>query len=123
RDGDVVEVAGGDAGGPEAVADRLLGEAGPVLDAVEPLLLDGGDEPAVDHQRGRRVAVEGVDAKDDHVRRPGGAGAACVCRGRVRASPPLPDPGVPAARQVSEGLTVSRGGRMCTGDARLMKPL
>ena len=37
-----------------------------MLDAAEALLLGGGDEHAVAHERGREIAVEGVEAKDDH---------------------------------------------------------
>ena len=44
-----------------------------MLDAVEALLLDGGDELAVDDERRRRVAVEGVQAEDRG--RGGGGGA------------------------------------------------
>src|SRR5207253_4201819 len=66
RSGDVVDVLGADAAGRQAVADRLRREAGPMLDAVEPFLLDRGDELAIDDQGGGRVAVKGVDAEDVH---------------------------------------------------------
>jgi hypothetical protein len=35
-----------------------------VLDAVEPFLLDGGDELAVDQQRSRGFVIHRVDSKD-----------------------------------------------------------
>ena len=46
----------------------LAGNAVVVLLAREALLLRGGDEPAVDHQRGRGVVVEGADPEDVHLR-------------------------------------------------------
>ena len=63
-DGDVVELLRRDAGVGEAPAGGERGEAGAVLDAVEPLLLDGGDELPVDDERGGGVAVVGVQAED-----------------------------------------------------------
>src|SRR5262249_2827108 len=66
RDGNVIEVAHADAAGLQAVTDRLLGEAGPVLDPVEPLPLDRGYQFAVDQECRRGVAVKGVDAEDIH---------------------------------------------------------
>ena len=50
-------------------ADGLMGEALGVDVAVEPLLLDEGDQPAVDQQRRRSVVREAVDA-EDHVHCP-----------------------------------------------------
>ena len=37
-----------------------------MLDAAEAFLLGGGDELAVAHERGRRIAVEGIETEDDH---------------------------------------------------------
>ena len=51
---------------PQAVGDRLRRKAGPVLDAAEALLLRCRDELAVTNERGRRIAVEGIEAKNDH---------------------------------------------------------
>ena len=48
----------------QAVADRFAGEAAPVLDAAEALLLDGGDQVAVLDQAGRGIGVIGVEAED-----------------------------------------------------------
>src|SRR6516165_6288623 len=56
----VIDIAGGELGVIQAEADRTLGELMrvvefrflTVLDAFEPFLLDGGDERAVDEQRG-----------------------------------------------------------------------
>ena len=57
----MVDVTGGQTGVLQAVADRPFGELVrivegrflAVLDAIEPLLLHGRDELAVDQQRGR----------------------------------------------------------------------
>jgi hypothetical protein len=56
----VIDIAGGKPGIVQAETDRTLGELMrvvefrrlTVLDAIEPFLLDGGDERAVDEQRG-----------------------------------------------------------------------
>ena len=56
----VIDVAGGQPGMVQAETDRTLGELMrvvefrrlAVLDAIEPFLLDGGDQRAVDEQRG-----------------------------------------------------------------------
>ena len=66
RHGDVVHVGDGDAGFLQAVANRRDREARRVLDAIEALLFDRGDELAVLHQGRRGVAVVGVDAKNIH---------------------------------------------------------
>ncbi len=63
-DGHVVELAGREPGVREAPPDGELGEAGAVLDAVEPLFLDRVHELAVDDERRRRVAVESVQSED-----------------------------------------------------------
>lgn len=65
RDGDAAEL--GQAAGADRVEtelDRLAGEARPVLDAAEALLLDPGGERAVAEDRRRGVGVEGVEAED-----------------------------------------------------------
>ena len=57
---DMTDIADGEPGVIEAKADRTFGELMrvivfrplAVLDAIEPFLLDGGDERAVDEQRG-----------------------------------------------------------------------
>ena len=61
---DVVDVARCDVRTIETEAHRLVRERGVVLDAGEPLFLDRRHELAVDHERGRRVAVVRVDAED-----------------------------------------------------------
>ena len=63
-DRDVVELLGLEPGLREAPARRERREAGAVLDAVEALLLGGGDELAVDDERRGGVAVVGVEAED-----------------------------------------------------------
>ena len=55
-----------DARFPQAIGDRLGREARPMLDAAESLLLRRRDELAVADERSRGIAVEGVEAKDDH---------------------------------------------------------
>jgi hypothetical protein len=60
RVGDVIDIVAGKARMFQAVADRALGELMrvveirflAVLDAIEALFLDGGNELAVDEQRG-----------------------------------------------------------------------
>ena len=52
EDRDVIDVGQRNAGLGQTVADRLARETAPVLDAPEAFLLDGGDERAVDEQRG-----------------------------------------------------------------------
>ena len=66
-----------------APADRLLREAGPVLDPPEPLLLHRRDEPAVAHGRRRGVGVIGREPDDSHAERPSGEiGEAATVRNR-----------------------------------------
>jgi hypothetical protein len=63
-DRDVVHIGERDAGFLEAIADRLAGEAAPVLDPPEALLFDCGDEIAVLHQASGGVGMIGVEAED-----------------------------------------------------------
>jgi hypothetical protein len=65
--GDMIEVRKRKPRLAQAIGDGLRGEARPVLDAPEAFLLGRRDEHAVAHQRGCGVAVEGVEAEDDHV--------------------------------------------------------
>jgi hypothetical protein len=37
-----------------------------MFDAIEPLLLDGDNEPAVDEQRGGRIVIHCIDSKNVH---------------------------------------------------------
>src|SRR5262245_37741336 len=58
---------------PQAISDRLAREASPMLNAAEPLLFCGRDELAVADECSRGIAVESVEAEDDHranLRRP-----------------------------------------------------
>ena len=64
RDGDVVEVARLDPGVGKAPARGLCRKPRAMLDPVEPLLLGGRDELAVEDERGCRVTVVGVQAED-----------------------------------------------------------
>ena len=68
-DPDGVHVGGGLSRHVKAGADRQLGKARPLLDAVEALLGDAGGDPAVLHEAGRgRVAV--VNAEGQHLTLP-----------------------------------------------------
>src|SRR5262249_54925323 len=51
---------------PQTIGDRLAREAGPMLYAAEPLLFYSRDELAVADECSRGIAVEGVEAEDDH---------------------------------------------------------
>src|SRR6476660_3217368 len=72
REGDVMDIAGGEPGMIQAVADRALGELMrvvevrflAVLDAIEAFLLDGGNEFAVDEKRCRRLVIHAIDSKN-----------------------------------------------------------
>ena len=59
-DRNVVDVGQRAAGRFQAKADSLRGEAGPMLDTAEPFFLDRGDQPSVDHDGGRRIAVKSI---------------------------------------------------------------
>ena len=50
----------------ETVPNRLLGETGAMLDAIETLLFDRGDQSAVFDDCRRSIAVIRVDAEDVH---------------------------------------------------------
>ena len=66
-DGDVRDAREVGAGLVQDGADGAGGEAGPVLDAVEPLLLHARQQLPVAQEDRRGVAVEGVDAEDVHL--------------------------------------------------------
>ena len=65
-DGHMIDIRERNAAFIEAIGDGLRREARPMLDATEALLLGRGDENAVAHERGRRVAVEGVETENNH---------------------------------------------------------
>ena len=67
-DRDVVHIIEPQVRLPQTIGDGLRWKARPMLDAAEPLLLRGGDEHAVAHERGRGICVKGVKAEDDHPR-------------------------------------------------------
>ena len=60
-DGDMGDVAEIDLGFPQAIPDRLRGEAGPVLDAAEPLFFGGSNQHAAAQDAGGGVGMVGVD--------------------------------------------------------------
>ena len=55
-----------DTGRAQTILDRLLGKSGAVLDAIEALFFSGGDKRAVFDERGCRITVICIDAKDVH---------------------------------------------------------
>src|SRR5665213_1984312 len=91
RIGHVIDIAGGKPGMVQAETDRTFGQLMRVvefrrlamLDAIEPLLLNGGDEYAVDEQGCRRLVIHRVDSKNVH--RPGSR-RALLPRGNRRPS-------------------------------------
>jgi hypothetical protein len=50
----MIDICDRNPGSPEAVFDRMRRETGTVLDAVEALFFDSGDQLAVANNRGRR---------------------------------------------------------------------
>src|SRR5215472_11557090 len=54
------------AGFLQAVTDRSRGETGGVLDAVEALFFNGGDQSSVTNEGRRRIAVVSVDTENVH---------------------------------------------------------
>src|SRR5262249_46508408 len=65
-EGDVLDIGKPNAGFTHAVGDRLRGEAGPMLHPAESLLFCRRNEYTLADQRGRGIAVEGIDAENDH---------------------------------------------------------
>ncbi len=61
-----VDVARFNAADRQAGLHRLTGKAGHMFDPPVALLLDRGDELAVAHQRGRDVAVIGIEPENVH---------------------------------------------------------
>ena len=65
-DRDMVHIAEAQAGFAQAIGDRLRGKPRPMLDAPKTLFFCGCHQLAVHHQGSRRIAVEGIDAEDNH---------------------------------------------------------
>jgi hypothetical protein len=71
---DVIDILGGEPGVVQAITDRTLGKLMriveirflPVLDAIEPLFLDRGNEHAVDEQGCGGLVIHRVDSKNVH---------------------------------------------------------
>src|SRR5690606_1166399 len=63
---DVVDIRQRDAGLLQAISDRLRGKASPMLEPAKTFFLGGRDQLAVLDEGGRRIAVKGVEAEDDH---------------------------------------------------------
>ncbi len=68
RDGEQIDLGRADAGDPQALGERAMGEAGAVLDAAEPLLFHRRDELSFADEHGRDVSVVRVEADDDHTK-------------------------------------------------------
>jgi hypothetical protein len=67
-DCDMIDVGKRNASRLQTVRDGLRREAGPMLDAREPLFLDRCQDLAVANYTGRGIAVIGIQTEDDHVR-------------------------------------------------------
>ncbi len=65
-DRDMVDIGEAQPGFAQAVGDGLRGKPRPMLDAAKALLFGGRHQFAVPHQRRRGIAVEGIEAEDDH---------------------------------------------------------
>src|SRR5258708_38511114 len=63
-DGDVLDIGQRNACLGEAISDRFAGEAAPMLDAPEALLLDRRDQDAVSHQASSGIGVVGIEPED-----------------------------------------------------------
>jgi len=66
RDADVVHLFETHARGLKTVTNRPLGETGAVLDAIETLFFDRGDQSAVFDDCRRSIAVIRVDSENVH---------------------------------------------------------
>src|SRR5437763_12673868 len=64
--GDVLDIGQSEAGFTQTVSDRLRRKAGPMLDATKSLLFCRRNKRTVADQRGRGIAVECVEAENDH---------------------------------------------------------
>src|SRR5712691_3416969 len=87
----VVDVGQAQARLAQAIADGFARESSPMLDATKPLLLGRRDKQAVAHERGRRIAVKGVEAEDDHRGERRAPGAALQALRPPRSAQPLVD--------------------------------
>ena len=65
-DRNMLNIGQGEACFPQAVGNCLRGKASPMLHAAEALLFRRSNKLAVADERSRGIAVEGVEAKDDH---------------------------------------------------------
>ena len=62
----MIQLSNRDSRRTQAILDRLRGKSGAVLDAIEALFFDGGDQLSIFDERGRRITVIGVDAENVH---------------------------------------------------------
>ena len=67
RNAHVLNFTNLDSRGTQAILDRLRRKSGIVLDAIEALFFDGGDQFAVSYERGGRITVICIDAEDVQV--------------------------------------------------------
>src|SRR2546423_527336 len=66
RYANMIQLSNRDSRRTQAILDRLRGKSGAVLDAIESLFFDGGDQLAVFDERGRRITVICIYAEDVH---------------------------------------------------------
>ena len=66
RNAQMLDFANLDSRRTQAILDRLRWKSGAVLDAIEALFFDRGDELAVLDERGGRITVICIDAEDVH---------------------------------------------------------
>ena len=62
----MIDICDRNPGSPEAVFNRMRRETGTVLDAVEALFFDSGDQLAVANNRGRGISVVSINAENVH---------------------------------------------------------
>ena len=64
RDADVIDFFNPNSRGAQAILDRLCGEPSTVLDPIEPLFFNRGNQLTVADDRRRRITVISVYAED-----------------------------------------------------------
>src|SRR6185437_6075067 len=65
-DGNVVDIRKRHTRLLQAIADRFGWEAGPMFDAAKAFLFNRGDELSIPHECRRGIAMEGIQAENDH---------------------------------------------------------
>ena len=67
RDPHVINLFNADSRRAQAILDRSRGEPGAVLDAIEALFFNRGDQFTIANERRRRIAVISVDSENYHL--------------------------------------------------------